>query len=59
MIVREGSSTDWQHFALPSVLYFDTVVLLASSVTSGIRAQTRGAFMHGEQSNRSPALLWL
>ena len=32
MIVRQGSSYDWQHFALPSVLYLDTALLLASSL---------------------------
>ena len=33
MVVREGSGSDWQRFALPGVLYFNTLVLLASSVT--------------------------
>jgi cytochrome c oxidase subunit III len=33
MVVREGSGLDWQRFALPGVLYFNTLVLLASSVT--------------------------
>ena len=48
MIVRQGASIDWQHFALPSVLYFDTAILLASSVTSGVCAQARGsAFVRG------------
>ena len=35
MVVRQGSSMDWRHFVLPSVLYFNTAVLLASSVTLG------------------------
>jgi cytochrome c oxidase subunit 3 len=33
MIVRESGSTDWQHFQLPSILYFNTAVLLISSFT--------------------------
>ncbi len=33
MIVRQGSSADWLHFQLPRVLYVNTLILLASSVT--------------------------
>ena len=33
MFVRQDSSTDWQHFQLPHVLYLNTLVLIASSVT--------------------------
>src|SRR6185312_6139027 len=33
LIVRRGGAVDWQHFTLPSILYLNTVVLLASSVT--------------------------
>jgi cytochrome c oxidase subunit 3 len=33
LVVRQGMGTDWLHFALPSILYLDTLLLLASSVT--------------------------
>jgi cytochrome c oxidase subunit 3 len=33
LIVRQGASSDWLHFQLPRVLYFNTLILLASSVT--------------------------
>src|SRR5208282_5482196 len=33
LFVRQGSGTDWQHFTLPPILYANTLVLLASSVT--------------------------
>jgi len=33
MIVRQGSGADWQHVVLPRILYFNTVLLLASSAT--------------------------
>jgi cytochrome c oxidase subunit III len=33
LVVREGSSTDWRHLVLPRVLYFNTLILLASSYT--------------------------
>lgn len=60
MIVRQGSSYDWQHFTLPSALYFDTAVLLASSVTLELARKRVRAFVHGNQAQRSSglALLW-
>jgi cytochrome c oxidase subunit 3 len=33
MVVRQGASADWQHFRLPPILYFNTMLLLASSAT--------------------------
>jgi cytochrome c oxidase subunit III len=33
LFVRKGSSLDWRHFTLPSILYFNTAVLFASSIT--------------------------
>ena len=33
LIVRQGANPDWVHFNLPSILYFNTLVVLASSVT--------------------------
>lgn len=32
MIVRKGASSDWAAIALPRILYFNTLILLASSV---------------------------
>src|SRR6266511_198849 len=33
MVVRGAAAPDWRHFQLPSILYFNTLVLLVSSVT--------------------------
>jgi len=33
LIVRQGSATDWRHISLPGILYLNTAVLLASSLT--------------------------
>ena len=33
MVVRQGAANDWRHFALPSILYFNTLILIASSVS--------------------------
>lgn len=32
LIVRQGSALDWRHLTLPNVLYFNTLILFASSV---------------------------
>ncbi|MDQ6689608.1 MAG: cytochrome c oxidase subunit 3 [Gemmatimonadota bacterium] len=31
LIVRQGANPDWQHFALPRVLFFNTLVVLVST----------------------------
>jgi cytochrome c oxidase subunit 3 len=59
MIVRQGSSYDWQHFALPSVLYLDTALLLASSLVLEMARRKFSAFVGGEKSARSAARLCL
>lgn len=33
MIVRQSAASDWQHFRLPMILYFNTLLLLMSSAT--------------------------
>jgi cytochrome c oxidase subunit 3 len=33
LIVRQGANPDWQHFTLPRILFFNTMVVLASSAT--------------------------
>jgi cytochrome c oxidase subunit 3 len=59
MIVRQGSSYDWQHFALPSVLYLDTALLLASSLVLEMARKKFSAFVGGVKSARSAAALYL
>jgi cytochrome c oxidase subunit III len=59
MIIRQGSSYDWQHFVLPSVLYFNTAVLLASSVVLELARKRVAGFLHGHAKQRSAAMLTL
>jgi cytochrome c oxidase subunit III len=49
MIVRQEPSTDWQRFQLPHVLYLNTVILLASSITLELSRQRLGAIPDGSQ----------
>jgi cytochrome c oxidase subunit 3 len=40
MVVRQGSSPDWQHFHLPPILYWNALILIVSSGTLEL-ARTR------------------
>ena len=43
LVVRQSSGPDWQHLHLPSLLYVNTLVLLASSMTLE-SSRRRGSF---------------
>jgi cytochrome c oxidase subunit 3 len=63
LVVRQGSATDWQHITLPPILYFNTLVIIASSVALEIARRRIAAFMGGPRdkngdSAASPAR-WL
>lgn len=62
LIVRQGSSTDWRHITLPSILYVSTFMLLLSSVTLEIARRRVSAYMgHTESAARdvSGPKFWL
>jgi cytochrome c oxidase subunit 3 len=47
LIVRQGGATDWHHFTLPPVLYLNTLVIVASSITLELARRQIAAFMGG------------
>jgi cytochrome c oxidase subunit III len=49
LIVRQGSASDWRHLALPRILYLNTFVLLASSVTLEAARRRVSAVMSGRK----------
>ncbi len=59
LIVRKGSSLDWQSFTLPSILYFNTLLLLASSVTLEIARRRVAVFMSGPKNLVESPARWL
>jgi cytochrome c oxidase subunit 3 len=59
LIVRRGGAVDWQHFTLPSILYLNTVVLLASSVTLELGRRRIAAYMGGVRSTAQHPARWL
>jgi cytochrome c oxidase subunit 3 len=42
LVVRQGASGDWLHFRLPWILYVDTVLILASSLTLELARRNHG-----------------
>ncbi len=59
LIVRQGAALDWRHLTLPNVLYWNTLVLLASSVALELSRRRVAVFMGGPRTaDRSPAR-WL
>ena len=66
LVVRQGSGTDWQRFALPRILYLDTLILIASSYTLELarkrfaaRALLRSDDGAQASTLRSNGLYWL
>lgn len=59
LIVRKGASMDWRHFTIPSILYLNTLVLLASSVTLEISRKRVATYMGGLRSRVTQPGRWL
>ena len=59
LVVRKGASLDWRHFTLPSILYFNTLLLLVSSVTLEVSRRRVAAFMGGLRSQSESPARWL
>ncbi|GAC1438227.1 MAG: hypothetical protein NVS1B11_23940 [Terriglobales bacterium] len=58
LIVRQGASPDWRHITLPSILYFNTFVLLASTATLEVGRRRIASYMGGLRNGTAPAV-WL
>ena len=58
LVVRKGS-LDWRHLALPPILYLNTVVLLASSITLEISRRRVAVFMGGRRDQATSPARWL
>jgi cytochrome c oxidase subunit 3 len=58
LIVRKAG-TDWHHLALPPILYINTIVLLASSVSLEVARRQVAAFMRGVNTQVTQPARWL
>jgi len=59
LIVRQGSALDWRHLSLPRILYFNTLLLLASSLTLEVARRQVGSFMSGRRDGIANPARWL
>ncbi len=62
LIVRQGNATDWRHFTLPPVLYLNTLVILASSITLELARRHIAAFMGSmkrQENDQAAPAQWL
>ena len=59
LVVRQGAGYDWHHLTLPRILYWNTLVLLASSVTLELARRRVAAFMGGPRTRDRIPSLWL
>ena len=64
LLVRQGAAPDWRHFALPRILYVNTLLLLLSSGTIAVARRRLQAGWAAADSRPGPAatawgMLWL
>ncbi|HTR26126.1 MAG TPA: cytochrome c oxidase subunit 3 [Terriglobales bacterium] len=59
LVVRKGGAVEWRHFTLPSILYLNTAILLASSVTLETSRRRIATFMGGQNTAAANPTRWL
>ncbi len=59
LVVRKGGAIDWQSFRLPPILYFNTLLLVASSITLELAQRQVAAFMGGLKIQAQSPARWL
>jgi cytochrome c oxidase subunit 3 len=59
LVVRKGSSLDWRSFSLPPILFFNTLVLFASSITLGVSRRRIAEFMGNPRERVGSPARWL
>jgi cytochrome c oxidase subunit 3 len=59
LFVRQSTATDWRHLSIPPIVFFNTLVLLASSVTLEIARKRVAGFMRNQGVARRVPLTWL
>jgi cytochrome c oxidase subunit III len=59
LVVRQGAAPDWRHITLPPVLYLNTLLIIASSVTLEISRRRVAAFMGGLKDRATTPTRWL
>jgi len=59
LIVRQGTGMDWQHIALPPMLFLNTLALVASSATLEIARRRVASYARGTERQMAAAMSWM
>lgn len=59
LLVRQGTATDWQPFALPRILFLNTSLMLASSFTLELARRRIASFMADKSKEGAVPAGWL
>jgi len=59
LVVRHSTANDWHPLTIPAIVFVNTLVLLASSVTLEVARRRVRVFARGESADRTSSLLWL
>jgi len=59
LVVREGTGMDWQHIALPPLLFLNTLPLVASSATLEIARRRIECYVRGTERKLAAPMSWL
>jgi cytochrome c oxidase subunit III len=59
LVVRQSTGNDWRHLTVPPIVFLNTLVLLASSVTLEVARGRVAAFVRGREGDRGKPLFWL
>jgi len=59
LIVRQGAAPDWQHFTLLSILYLNSLIIIASSITLEVSRRQIAAFMGSAKTEDTAPARWL
>lgn len=59
LIVRQGAALDWRHLTLPNILYFNTLVLFASSFALEMARRRVRSFAGGLKAESGTSARWL
>jgi cytochrome c oxidase subunit 3 len=59
LVVRQATANDWHPLTIPSIVFVNTAILLASSVTLQIARHRVADFAQGRTADRAASLVWL
>jgi cytochrome c oxidase subunit III len=59
LVVRQGVGMDWHHLTLPSILYLNTLLLIASSGTLQLARRRFATCLGGSETQIAAPMRWL